>query len=221
MPPQQGYGQGSPQPPAQPFGMPPQSSYGQQASAPQPPQPAPPYSGAPQQGYSQPSAPPPAQPYGGYEQPGYGAAAHSAPLASWIQRVLALLLDYALVLPFSILSTVFRPKAGLTTAGGLPLTESGGSSTLALLMSLLALGVWLYNRCYLGGQGQSLGKKVLGLHLVSESTGQPIGMAMAFVRDLAHIVDQITCLVGWLFPLWDAKRQTFADKIVSTLVTTS
>jgi len=23
---------------------------------------------------------------------------------------------------------------------------------------------------------------------------------------------------GWLFPIWDAKRQTFADKIISTVV---
>ena len=26
------------------------------------------------------------------------------------------------------------------------------------------------------------------------------------------------CYFGWLFPLWDAKRQTFADKIIGTVV---
>ena len=57
-----------------------------------------------------------------------------------------------------------------------------------------------------------------GVKLVKESTGQPIGMGLAFVRDIAHIVDSIICYVGWLFPLWDTKRQTIADKIMSTVV---
>ena len=59
-----------------------------------------------------------------------------------------------------------------------------------------------------------------GVKLVKEVTGQPIGMGMAFVRDLAHIVDSLICYVGWLFPLWDAKRQTLADKMLGTVVVT-
>lgn len=27
-------------------------------------------------------------------------------------------------------------------------------------------------------------------------------------------------MIGYLFPLWDHKRQTFADKILTTVVTT-
>ena len=88
----------------------------------------------------------------------------------------------------------------------------------AIVVLLLILGWLSYNRWYLGGTtGQSLGKKVLGIRLVSEETGQPIGMLMAFLRDICHIVDSIFCYVGWLFPLWDAKRQTLADKIVKTV----
>jgi hypothetical protein len=48
--------------------------------------------------------------------------------------------------------------------------------------------------------------------------GQPMGGGMAFVRDLAHIIDALPCYIGYLFPLWDARRQTFADKIMSTVV---
>ena len=87
-------------------------------------------------------------------------------------------------------------------------------------MSVIILAIVVYNRWYLGGQGQSFGKKTLGLTLVKETTGQPIGFAMAFVRDLAHTVDSIICFVGYLFPLWDPKRQTIADKIMTTVVTT-
>ncbi len=62
---------------------------------------------------------------------------------------------------------------------------------------------------------------MLNLRLVSEETGQPIGTLMAFVRDICHIIDSVICLVGYLFPLWDAKRQTIADKIVKTVVITA
>lgn len=90
---------------------------------------------------------------------------------------------------------------------------------LELLFFLIALGLWVYNRCIQAGRtGQSWGKKALGLKLVSEATGEPIGPAMAFVRDICHILDSLACYIGWLFPLWDPKRQTFADKIISTVV---
>lgn len=59
---------------------------------------------------------------------------------------------------------------------------------------------------------------MVGLRLISEATGEPIGAGMAFVRDICHILDSLACYIGFLFPLWDAKRQTFADKIIHTVV---
>ena len=84
---------------------------------------------------------------------------------------------------------------------------------------LASLGWWIYNRCIQAGRtGQSLGKKTLHLRLLSEKTGEPIGAGMAFARDICHILDSLACYIGWLFPLWDARRQTFADKIIGTVV---
>jgi hypothetical protein len=54
--------------------------------------------------------------------------------------------------------------------------------------------------------------------LVAEATGQPIGTGKAFLRDVCHILDTLACYVGWLFPIWDAKRQTLADKLMTTVV---
>ena len=84
---------------------------------------------------------------------------------------------------------------------------------------LLAALVWqIYNRCIVAGRtGQSLGKRVLKIKLVSEATGQPIGALNAFVRDLLHILDGIG-YIGYLWPLWDDKCQTFADKLMKTVV---
>jgi hypothetical protein len=41
---------------------------------------------------------------------------------------------------------------------------------------------------------------------------------MAFVRDFAHLLDVLSLGLGYLWPLWDARRQTFADKVVRSVV---
>jgi uncharacterized RDD family membrane protein YckC len=133
--------------------------------------------------------------------------------ASWIQRVGAYLID---VIIASIPSWI---GAGINAAMSTDGQPSGAGLGIYAVLSLVSLGLTIYNRWIQAGKtGQSWGKKVLGIRLVSEETGQPIGAGMAFVRDLAHIVDAIICYVGFLFPLWDAKRQTLADKIVKTVV---
>jgi hypothetical protein len=57
--------------------------------------------------------------------------------------------------------------------------------------------------------------------IVSEKTGQPIGFGMSVVRELLYLVAAGICGILWivavLFPLWDAKRQTLVDKIISTI----
>ena len=131
--------------------------------------------------------------------PGGNTMTAASPYASWIQRVGAYLIDVA---PIIILEIIFSRIL-----------------VVYVLVLIASLGWTIYNRWYQAGTtGQSLGKKVLKLRLVSEETGQPIGMLMAFVRDICHIIDSVICFIGYLFPLWDAKRQTIADKIVKTVV---
>jgi uncharacterized RDD family membrane protein YckC len=186
-----------------------QPGYGQQ-----PPQSQPPYGsqpqpyGAPQPGYGQPPAPA----AGGYvaDQPGFymGRA-----LANWPQRVGAYLIDYLIAAIPAFLAVILFSG---TDPGETP---SAGAGFVAFLLYLLSLGIWIYNRAIQQGRtGQSWGKQVLNLRLVRMADGQPMGGGMAFVRDLAHILDALPCYIGYLFPLWDARRQTFADKIMSTVV---
>jgi uncharacterized RDD family membrane protein YckC len=196
--PQQPGQYGAPQPGQ--YGAPQPGQYGApQYGAPQPGAPQPGQYGAPQYG-----GPPPMSPYG------YGAPA--VDYASWIQRVGAYLIDVVCILPFSILGYVLG--RGTDDATGLPTFNA-----LYWIFLLLAIAVQGYNRWFQAGKtGQSWGKKALGIRLVGEQTGEPIGAGMAFVRDIAHFVDGIICYIGFLFPLWDAKKQTLADKIVKTLV---
>jgi uncharacterized RDD family membrane protein YckC len=191
----QGYG---PQDPNQP-------AYGQQP--PQPPYGQPPYGTPAQAGYGQPAPPP-----GGYvaDQPGYYMG---RTLANWPQRVGAYLIDYLIAaVPIFLAVLLFGGNdSGRST--------SAGAGVVAFLLYLVGFGVWIYNRAIQQGRtGQSWGKQVLKLRLVRMADGQPMGGGMAFVRDLAHIVDALPCYIGYLFPLWDARRQTFSDKIMSTVV---
>jgi uncharacterized RDD family membrane protein YckC len=132
----------------------------------------------------------------------YAAAPTVIPYANWGQRVGAYIID---VIPqfVLLLLAIFAVRVVI----------------LAILFWLASIGWTIYNRWYQAGTtGQSLGKKTLHLKLVSEQTGQPIGVLMAFVRDICHFVDGVICYIGFLFPLWDAKRQTIADKIIGTVV---
>jgi uncharacterized RDD family membrane protein YckC len=143
---------------------------------------------------------------GGYgPQPGYGPGGYgnapAANYANWLQRAGGYIID---VIPAIILEFI-----GIATH----------NTGVYLLCVIIAIAVVGYNRWFLAGRtGQSWGKKALGLSLVGETTGQPIGAGMAFLRDICHIVDSVICYIGWLFPLWDAKRQTLADKIMKTVV---
>jgi uncharacterized RDD family membrane protein YckC len=97
---------------------------------------------------------------------------------------------------------------------------SAGSQTLGTLLSLVAFAFGIYNAWLNGATGQSVGKKIMGTKVVGEATGQPIGGGLGIVRYLAHILDAIICFIGFLFPLWDAKKQTIADKVMKTVVIT-
>ena len=90
--------------------------------------------------------------------------------------------------------------------------------TAMVLFGLAAALFGLWNYGYRQGKtGSSIGKSVMKFKVVSEKTGQPIGFGMSVLRQIAHVVDSLFCNIGYLFPLFDAKRQTIADKIMSTV----
>ena len=77
----------------------------------------------------------------------------------------------------------------------------------------------MWNICLKQGRtGYSIGKGVVGIKLIKLDSGQPMGAGLSFVRQIAHVVDGLPCYIGYLWPLWDAKRQTFADKIMGSVV---
>jgi uncharacterized RDD family membrane protein YckC len=204
---------GQPQQPGQygaPQGQQPYGQPGQQYGGPQgqPPQ----YGqfGGPQGYPGQPS-------YAGV--PGVGAPGSGA-LASWAQRLGAGLIDYvALMIPYYICFAIYissnKPVTIDPTTGAVGGGPSGAGVAAILIGALYALGIGLWNLYRAGTTGQSVGKKVVGIRLIREDNGQFVGFGGAFVRGLAHALE---FGIGYLWPLWDAKNQTFADKLCHTVV---
>ena len=166
--------------------------------------PPPPTQGAQIPGGFSPAPPPPI----------YGAApAGGAPvgqLAEWAQRVLGWLVDIVPIVAIWIVGWIVAIIIGQV---------SGILAGLFLvLVYLVVLGYWILQLVKQGNTGQTIGKKIIGLKVVAEATGQPIGPGLSIVRAIAHFVDGIILDIGFLFPLWDPKKQTLADKIMSTVV---
>jgi uncharacterized RDD family membrane protein YckC len=141
------------------------------------------------------------------DQQSYQGPARAGGNAPWAQRALGMLVDAALVAPGWLLYAVGAAVGGV-------------GALLMLLGFLVAVGAGLYLVYLEGTTGQSIGKRKVGIRLISEQTGRPIGFGPAVLRKVCHVADSAICYVGWLWPLWDDKQQTLADKIVGTVVVT-
>ncbi len=120
-------------------------------------------------------------------------------LADWGTRAIGLIIDW---LPILIINVVTYWSGLLRPFGGLV-----GIAYVAYLGHLE------------GVTGQTPGKAIQGTRLVNQQ-GQLIGSGAGIGRKFCHILDNIVCFLGWFLPLVDAKRQTIADKVMSTFVVT-
>ena len=145
--------------------------------------------------------------------------------ASWPRRLAAGLVDRlpALLAAALLLSGYARSLLAAARDRALGPDWSAGAGLLtAELVALLVALIWtLVNRWWLQGRtGSSLGKRAAGLTLLGAWTGAPVGMSHLALRDLVHALDTLT-LVGYLWPLWDPRGQTLADKLTRTIVISS
>lgn len=154
----------------------------------------------------------PAEPSGG----------RGSPPARWTVRVAAHVIDDLVVRGVLYLALVFWTMSATVTSGIGPIGHVTGDPTAGRVVLLLgcpaALGLWIWNRVIRQGRtGRSIGKSMLGIRLVSEVTGRPVGQWVALGRDVAHVVDGVLD-IGYLRPLWHARQQTFADTLCGTRV---
>lgn len=131
----------------------------------------------------------------------YGQAPVSAgwtgpPLASWGQRVGGYAIDSVIIVVIATALSSLNSNLG----------------DLANLALLVVFGVLT------GIQGQTPGRKIMKISVVKEADGTYLGAGAGVGRAFLHILDALPLLLGYFWPLWDAKRQTFADKIIKSVV---
>jgi uncharacterized RDD family membrane protein YckC len=130
--------------------------------------------------------------------------------ADWAQRVLGCLIDAAILVGGALVVVLLGSIVALFSDQLGEVVRLGGY--LAIIVAALRNQVIVQ-----GNTGQSIGKKQMGLKLISARTGAPLGPGRTFVRQTAHLLDFLS-LIGCLWPLWDDKKQTFSDKIMTSIV---
>jgi uncharacterized RDD family membrane protein YckC len=127
-----------------------------------------------------------------------GAGGPSGPRATFGARFVAALIDGILV--------------GIV-GGGFTLFGDSAGSGLGTIVGLA------YYTFFEGSpSGQTLGKRAMNIRVLDFSTGGSIGYGRAVVRYIGRILSGIVCLLGYLWMLWDAEKQTWHDKLANSVV---
>ncbi|MFJ3402881.1 RDD family protein [Promicromonospora sp. NPDC090134] len=134
--------------------------------------------------------------------------------ASWGQRVVAAILDNAILAGVSWLALGPGLGAPTLTPGWGAVADDARTAGPLVLVPIAALVVLLVLQAT---TGWTPGKLVVGIRVVREEDHAPAGLWRTLARWALHLFDAIL-LIGYLRPLWNAKRQTFADSIVHTVV---
>jgi uncharacterized RDD family membrane protein YckC len=210
---QQGYGQ-QPQ-----YGQP---GYGQQPQYGQPGYGQQPQYGQPQQQYGQPGYGQQqyGQPQYQYGQPpayGYGAGASvkADPGTRFVAYLLDGLIAGGILVAYFIL---------LAIVGGILFSISEGLGAIVFILGYLAafaLFVYYYIWCNKRHNGQTIGKKMMNIKVVTNS-GAPITNVQFVLRNtVGYWVSGAILYIGFLMILFDTEKQGLHDKIFGTNVVKS
>ncbi len=102
---------------------------------------------------------------------------------------------------------------------GLCEVPTAGTIGIAVILGLAGLVAFLVLFSKMAGKGQSWGMKATGTRLVDAQTGAPIGTGRALGRYLfAYFISSNICMLGYLWALWDGKKQTWHDKVVKSIM---
>ena len=82
------------------------------------------------------------------------------------------------------------------------------------LSFVFSFGYYTY---FHGRTGQTPGDAALGIKVVDIDSGEVIGYGRAFGRALVSIVSALVLVLGYLWMIWDKRKQTWHDKAVSSL----
>lgn len=138
--------------------------------------------------------------------------ATSLPLASFKKRAFAFLIDMALIFGITLGITILPELLSFSVIGFL----TGSVSTLLFITVGL---LWLYSTLLEGFNGQTIGKRMIGLKVV-RTDGKKMSYDHAAVRNFGKVLPLLPfdMLIGWRIPNPVFKR--YFDKFAGTTVIT-
>ena len=155
---------------------------------------------------------PPPPPPPGYAFPFQYAGYVERFVAAFIDLILLAVIAIVVAVPLGILS------AGLIVAGG-PWQSYLGVlwGPVAGLTFLLWVGYFTY---FESTSGQTIGKRALGLRVVTLTTGRPPDLGRSLLRNVLRIVDWLPAfyLLGFVVAAISDRRQRLGDLLAETLV---
>jgi uncharacterized RDD family membrane protein YckC len=160
--------------------------------------------------------------------PGEPLAPFGAPLAGWWQRVGSMLLDgLILLIPLIVLAVIFNQAFGTWHYAFV----NGYFERVRSLQGGARVGMWLAGAAIEGtyfsllngrGSGQTPGNHAPKIAVRDVDTGRTIGLGRGvlrwFIRTILYAALILPGLLNDLFPLWDSRRQSIADKAAHSVV---
>jgi uncharacterized RDD family membrane protein YckC len=133
----------------------------------------------------------------------------SLPLASFKKRLSAYLIDFALILAITVTINILPQLFAFNTS----VLWSSISTVIFVTVGLL----WLYSTLLEGFNGQSLGKRVIGLKVV-RTDGKKMSYDHAAVRNFGKVLPLLPfdVLIGWRIK--NDMFQRYFDKFAGTTV---
>jgi uncharacterized RDD family membrane protein YckC len=122
----------------------------------------------------------------------------------------------------AIVGSVSGTNASIQFGNSKDTLHSSGNGSLVLFFVYIVIQA-LYFSCFNGqGTGQTVGNRAPGIAVRDAETGEAIGIGRGLVRWLVRIALYCALILPGvlndLFPLWDKRRQTIADKAARSVV---
>lgn len=167
------------------------------------------------------------QPYGqppayGQQPIGYGGPV--PPYASWWSRVGANIINgliaavITLILLIPGLIVAFK-DAEIDLVTGDITNVYGAGVALIVVGVLVGIAFQIWNWGVRQGKvGQSIGKSALHIQVVRGADGRYLGVGFGILRWFMYYLFTNVCFLDVLWPLWDPRKRTWHDMVVSSIV---
>ena len=130
--------------------------------------------------------------------------------ASFSARLFAFLIDSLLIELFTLAVTFAGAKAAGVDPCGCGKYEAFAAGFGYLLF--VVYFAWFHSH-----GGQTAGKAIMKIKVVRLS-GEEVSFWRAFLRAFGYYISMLPLCIGFLWALWDGKRQTWHDKLAGTMV---